>query len=76
MGLIKFEVEIPEFDEELSITVVLKKDGKVVVTETSPSTKPSTTPQAPPKPAVSPKKNRVAGSDNLLGGGNMMNLDL
>lgn len=76
MGLIKFEVEIPEFDEEISIIVTLKKDGKVVETSTSPSTKPSTVPSPTAKPS-SPKKNKVANSSNsLLGGGNMMNLDI
>ena len=76
MGLIKFEVEIPEFDEEISITVTLKKDGKVVETSTSPSTKPSTVLSPAAKPS-SPKKNKVANSSNsLLGGGNMMNLDI
>lgn len=69
MGLIKFEVEIPEFDKELSITVVLKKDGTVVE---SVSSTPIPEPQAPEKPkkVASKKKN------DLLGGGNMMNIEL
>ncbi len=30
MSLMKFEVEIPEFEKELSINIVIKKDGEVV----------------------------------------------
>lgn len=74
MGLIKFEVEIPEFDEEISITITLKKDGKVVETKSSSTN----TPVIPKSPTKTPsKKNKVADSgNNLLGGGNMMNLDI
>ena len=73
MGLIKFEVEIPEFDEEISITVTLKKDGKVVETKTDSSTPPS--PVTVPTP-VKKKNTKGANSKDLLGGGNMMNLEI
>lgn len=35
MGLVKFEVEIPDFDNELTISVTLKKDGEVVEENTT-----------------------------------------
>ena len=73
MGLIKFEVEIPEFDEEISITVTLKKDGKVV--ETTSSTPPPSVTETP-KTKTSTKKNKAANSGNLLGGGNMMGIEI
>ena len=37
MGIIKFEVDIPDFEKELNINIVLKKDGEVVESISSPS---------------------------------------
>lgn len=50
MGTIKFEIDLPEFENELSLELTIKRDGKVVVnkkTTTSPpsSSKPTKRPQ-------------------------------
>ena len=37
MGTIKFEVDIPDFEKEISINVVIKKDGEVAYSTTSSS---------------------------------------
>lgn len=36
MGIMKFEVDIPEFDKEININITIKKDGEVVTKTTSP----------------------------------------
>lgn len=38
MGSIKLEFDIPEFEKELKIEIILSKDGEVVCTASSPST--------------------------------------
>lgn len=39
MGLVKFEVDIPNFEKELSINITIRRDGEVLYTSTSsPST--------------------------------------
>ena len=35
MGTIKFEIDLPEFEKELSINVTIHRDGEVVYTTTS-----------------------------------------
>ncbi len=83
MGIIKLELDIPDFEKELNVNITLKKDGVVVdsVETTSSSLsgnipsfpKPEkqknviTTPKAQTK--VTPK------SVTPIGGGNMMNID-
>lgn len=37
MGLIKFEVEIPNFEKELSINITIRRDGEVLYNTSSPS---------------------------------------
>lgn len=37
MGTIKFEIDLPEFEKELSINVTIHRDGEVVYTTTSSS---------------------------------------
>lgn len=36
MRIMKFEVDIPEFDKEINISITIKKDGEVVTKTTSP----------------------------------------
>lgn len=38
MGIIKFEVDIPNFEKELSINITLRRDGEVFYSTSSPST--------------------------------------
>ena len=35
MGTIKFEIDLPEFDKELSINITIHRDGEVVYSTTS-----------------------------------------
>lgn len=38
MGTIKFEIDLPEFEKELNISVTIRRDGEVVYHTSSPST--------------------------------------
>lgn len=78
MGIIKFEVDIPDFEKELNINIVLKKDGEVVESISSPSLEKPVVSKSrgtkkniveKPEPIVAP----VQGS--FMGNGNMMNID-
>lgn len=61
MGLIKFEVEIPEFKQELNINLTIRKDGEVIENLSTPTRSDTTPPEKKPK---------------TRSGGNMMNMDL
>ena len=51
----KIEFDIPEFEKELSVTIVIRKDGEVVCEKTaSPSTETNVIEKKEKKPA--PKK--------------------
>lgn len=64
MGNIKIELDIPDFDNELNISVTIKKDGEVV-SQTSIPSSPSKSNAEKPKLI----KTKSAG-------GNMMNLNI
>lgn len=70
MGTIRLEVDIPDFEKELNINIVLKRDGEVVETISSPSSgstsKSRSTKKNVEKPVV---------QQNATIGGNMMNID-
>lgn len=68
MGIVKFEVEIPEFNNELTITLTIKKDGEVIQKASLPPSKPIE--KKKPEPI---KKNTIQ-----PGGisGNMMDLNI
>lgn len=38
MGTIKFEIDLPEFNKELNISLTIRKDGEVIYTTSSSST--------------------------------------
>lgn len=65
MGIVKFEIDIPDFKDELTLEIKIKKDGEVLVDSTSP-TPPQTTPK---KKAL--KKETPSSSV----GGNLMDMD-
>ena len=69
MGTIKVEFDIPNFEKELSINVVIKKDGEVVYT-TTPSPSSPVEPQLK-KTTTSKKSNSGAGAGTVSG--NLMN---
>ena len=85
MGIIKLELDIPDFEKELNVNITLKKDGVVVdsMSTTSSSSKgsiPVPTPKpekqknvTTPVPGVSTKV--APKSVTPIGGGNMMNID-
>ena len=74
MGIIKLELDIPDFEKELNVNITLRKDGVVVDSVSTPTPKPekqknitTSIPKASAK--VTPK------SVTPIGGGNMMNID-
>lgn len=85
MGIIKLELDIPDFEKELSVNITLKKDGVVVdsVSTTSSSLKGDI--PTIPSPKSEKQKNVTAAprvqtkvtpkSVTPIGGGNMMNID-
>lgn len=83
MGIIKFEVDIPNFDKELSINIVLKKDGEVVESISSPSVEPSVPAKTTPAKSRNTKKSMTEKPSQgqptidggIVGNGNMMNID-
>jgi len=74
MGIIKFEVDIPDFDNEISMTIILKKDGEVVKSISQPSSEINT--KKSETKARNPKKNLISTtSDKNSNSGNLMNVD-
>lgn len=78
MSSIKIELDIPEFEKELSINVILTKDGEVYYKNTEEPIKGNT--KIDEKPSSTPKKEKKvaasAAATNSSFGGNMMNLDI
>ena len=77
MGTIKFEVEVPDFESEISINVTIKRDGKVITTNNStPSSFPTQELRKEPKLEQNneTKKPEIPTSKGEFGG-NMMNLN-
>ena len=79
MGTIKFELDIPDFEKEISINVVIKKDGEVAYTTSasSPSKPTETTVVRKRKKTdepITPPTNNNGGGCGFIGG-NMMNID-
>lgn len=72
MGILKIEVEIPEFKRELSIEITLKKDGEVSYQDKVDT---SYHPITPSSCQVVEKNTTGTSKSELLAGGNMMNLD-
>ena len=65
----KIEFDIPEFEKELSVSIVIRKDGEVVYQEkaTSPSDTDSTIPEVKKKTSKQPvKKNTGNFMDSTL----------
>ena len=79
MGTIKFELDIPDFEKEISINVVIKKDGEVAYTTSasSPSKPTETTVVRKKKKTDEPITPRTKNNGGGCGfiGGNMMNID-
>ena len=65
MNNIKIELELPEFEKELSISVVLKKDGEIVSTFSSPLPE-KITKEKPQSEEVKPKTSKKKSSGNMM----------
>lgn len=76
MGTIKFEVEVPEFESEISINVTIKRDGKVITSNSTPSSFPTQELRKEPKleQKIETKKPEIPTNRGGFGG-NMMNLN-
>lgn len=74
MGLIKFEVDVPDFEKELNINIVIRKDGEVLYSSSaSPSL--AETPQEPKKKVEKKTTTKAkAATTTPSMGGNLMNL--
>lgn len=68
MGSIKFEVDIPDFEKEISIELIIRRDGEVVC-KSSPT---SSSNKGVEKEV---KKTSTKPTTNSSIGGNMMNAD-
>ena len=80
MGTIKFELDIPDFEKEISINVVIKKDGEVAYsTSASSPSKPTETTVVRKKKKADETPTPLASSNGGVSGGfiggNMMNID-
>lgn len=58
MGLVKFEVDIPNFEKELSISITIRRDGEVFYSTSSPSTVNNTLDLQ----SIQPKENSITSS--------------
>lgn len=74
MNNIKIELELPEFEKELSISVVLKKDGEIVTAFSSPSPEISTEKKEKKEPVVEKVVENTLKTTRKKSGGNMMDL--
>jgi hypothetical protein len=72
MSLLKIELDLPEFEKELNISITIKKDGEVVYSASSPSGNVEVEEKVKEEPAPKTKKK----SSGKASGGNFMNLDL
>ena len=52
----KIEFDIPEFEKELSVTIVIRKDGEVVCERTTSPTTENSMVEKKEKKSVTPKK--------------------
>jgi hypothetical protein len=84
MSLMKFEVEIPEFEKELSINIIIKKDGevvsatsssKIIKEEIGENKKEEVVEKELPTKTSIPKKKEKANTSASASKGNLMNLD-
>ena len=71
---IKIELELPEFEKELSISIILKKDGEIVSTFSSPS--PEKPIEKKQKPVKEKEEKEIKTTSKKKTGGNMMDLTI
>jgi hypothetical protein len=70
MNSIKIELELPEFEKELNISVILRKDGEIVSTFSSPQ--PDVTLKEKPEKEIK----KSSPTPKKKSGGNMMDLEI
>ena len=73
MSLLKIELDLPEFEKEININIIIKKDGEVVYTTSSPSSD-----VIAEEKIESPKSSKKLSTKltKKNSNGNFMNLDL
>lgn len=76
MGTIKFEIDLPEFEKQLTLNITINRDGNVVYTSFPPSIESSLeqekeekTKESKSNPTTTPKK-----KSSRVGGGNLMDI--
>jgi hypothetical protein len=69
MGSIKFEVDIPDFEKEISIELIIRRDGEVVCKSSPTSNSNKGVEKEVKKTSTKPT------TTNSSVGGNMMNAD-
>jgi hypothetical protein len=69
MGSIKFEVDIPDFEKEISIELIIRRDGEVVCKSSPTSSSNKGVEKEVKKTSTKPT------TTNSSVGGNMMNAD-
>lgn len=87
MALMKFELELPEFERELEINITIRRDGEVLYRTSSPTTITSQVIESEskpiwkqePEPEKKPAKKSTAKKQDsavkVSSGGNLMNID-
>jgi hypothetical protein len=75
MGIIKLEIDVPDFEKEISINVTLKKDGEVVDSiVSSPSSRVSEKGKSRAIEAK-PESSMPAVDNSFLSNGNLMDME-
>jgi hypothetical protein len=76
MGTIKFEIDLPEFEKQLTLNITINRDGNVVYSSFPPSIESSLecekeekTKESKSNPTTTPKK-----KSSRVGGGNLMDI--
>lgn len=84
MALMKFEIELPEFEKELEINITIRRDGEVLYRTSSPTTvteqaesKPiwKQEPEDEKKPTKKSPAKKSSDAGKIPSGGNLMNID-
>ena len=81
MGIIKLEIDVPDFEKEISINVTLKKDGEVVDSiVSSPSSRVSEKGKSKAKKSIEAKPeitvdSKPAIDNSFLSNGNLMDME-
>lgn len=68
MGTIELKLDLPEFKDELSVNIIIKRDGEVIYNDTS-------SPQSNKEASTPVKKTISKAKKSSISGGNMMDAE-